>query len=368
MTGGGAPKMESEPDAFLPLGALIFAILQRNERAGSYLRNATTAQIVPISALERGPILEYLSGKRSNWDGVVTISDVAEKEATAPSEVATAAPTQGDAAERPPTVKHPFVPDAADAEFVRNLRSKYELVLLTRDDALRGSMTAETDDDTPGSRGAGDLLGLRTMIAPRIEAAKKRSNAPNKSSTSSSRAPSSAVNPARKSRAQDPIILLSNSPTALVNMFNVKALLQDGVFISPEEARQQAGGIPELVVTIRAPSSEEPASGNGSVSLSRRILVVDSAEAVNRLGSGAPGSDQDPWTRVICVFTTGQSWQFKSYRWSDPRDLFRNGTLSCLTMVAMGVYVRWTNEAPSAQVKNWNVTHLQVCAYDCLSR
>lgn len=30
-------------------------------------------------------------------------------------------------------------------------------------------------------------------------------------------------------------------------------------------------------------------------------------------------------------------------------------------MAAMGVYVRWTNEAPSAQVKNWNVTHLQVC-------
>lgn len=26
----------------------------------------------------------------------------------------------------------------------------------------------------------------------------------------------------------------------------------------------------------------------------------------------------------------------------------------------MGVYVHWSNEAPSVQVKNWNVTHLQV--------
>ncbi|WFD18399.1 accessory factor associated with RNA polymerase II [Malassezia caprae] len=358
---GGPPKMESEPDAFLPLSALVFAILQRNERAGSYLRNATTAQIVPISALERAPILEYLTGKRSTWDGVTPLSDTADSEATAPSDVAaTAALTKGDA-ERPTTSKRPFVPDPADTEFVRHLRSKYELVLLSRDDALRGSMTADADTDTSGSRAGGDLLGLRAMIAPRIEAAKKRSVASSKSSTSSSRSAPSAVNPARKSRAQDPIILLSNSPTALINMFNVKALLQDGVFIPPEEARQQAGGIPELVVTIRAPSSDEPTSGQG-VSLSRRILVVDSAEAVNRLGSGAPGSDQDPWSRVICVFTTGQSWQFKSYRWSDPRDLFRNGMFWELTGAAMGVYVRWTNEAPSAQVKNWNVTHLQLGA------
>jgi len=365
---GGPPKMESEPDAFLPLSSLVFAILQRNERAGSYLRNATAAQIVPISALERAPILEYLTGKRSAWDGVTTPADVAESEATAPSDAAaTVALTKGDAAERPATSKRPFVPDTTDAEFVRHLRSKYELVLLSRDDALRGSMTADADIDTPSSRAGGDLLGLRAMIAPRIEAAKKRSVASSKSSASSSRPAPSTVNPARKSRAQDPIILLSNSPTALVNMFNVKALLQDGVFIPPEEARQQAGGIPELVVTIRAPSSDEPTSGQG-VSLSRRILVVDSAEAVNRLGSGAPGSDQDPWSRVICVFTTGQSWQFKSYRWSDPRDLFRNGMFWRLTRPAMGVYVRWTNEAPSAQVKNWNVSHLQVCTYLTFSR
>lgn len=324
---GGAPKKDAEPEAFFPLSALLFAILQRNERAGSYLRNATTAQIVPISALERGPILEYLTGKREKWDGVVPLTELPAGEAAAPSDAAAAtAPAKSDTAEQPATAtpKRPFVPDSADVEFVRRLRSKHELVLLSRDDALRGTMTAEPEEGTQGTRANHDLLGLRAMIAPRIEAAKKRSAVPGKSSTSSRSAPS-AVPPARKSRAQDPIILLSNSPTALVNMFNVKALLQDGVFIPPEEARQQAGGIPELVVTIRAPSSDEPASGQGNVSISRRILVVDSAEAVNRLGSGAPGSDQDPWTRVICVFTTGQSWQFKSYRWSDPRDLFRNG-------------------------------------------
>ena len=26
----------------------------------------------------------------------------------------------------------------------------------------------------------------------------------------------------------------------------------------------------------------------------------------------------------------------------------------------MGVYVRWSNDAPNPQVRDWNVTHLQV--------
>lgn len=29
--------------------------------------------------------------------------------------------------------------------------------------------------------------------------------------------------------------------------------------------------------------------------------------------------------RVLCVFTTGQAWQFKGYKWEDPKELFRNG-------------------------------------------
>ena len=327
---GRAPSPETEPDAFVPLAALVFAIQQREERAGAYLRNATLAEIVPLPALERSAVLDYLLGKRDSWEGIVPSSDALDE--------ASATKTQGEAdaqVEHVPASKpkRVYVPDPQDAEFVRRIRSKYEIVLLDRDDALRGKLMEEMEDGVPGMRASSDLLALRTIVRPRIEEAKRRSAVPSKV-TSSSRAASSkpAGHGARKSRAQDPIILLSNSPTALVNMFNVKALLQDGIFIHPEEARQQAGGIPELVVTIRAPSADENITSAGSGTLSRRILVVDNADAVNRLGNGLPGSDQDPWSRVIAVFTTGQAWQFKSYRWTDPRDLFRNGMLHALTI------------------------------------
>lgn len=327
------PSPASAPDQFLSLGALVFAVQQRGERAGAYLRNAATAKVVPIPALERPGVLEYLLGKRDAWEGVVSVDGkptVPSTEPSAEGKAEAAAPAPG-----APSAKRGYVPDAADAEFVRNLRSKYEVVLFDRNDALAGTYGHAADLDSDSGSAASptphqsDALGLRALLKPRLESAKRELQAPSKSAPA--RTPGAPANAARRSRAQDPILLLSNSPTALVNMFNVKALLQDGVFVPPEEARRQARGVPELVVTIQ-PRSEEEGSGAHNLQFSRRILVVDSAEAVNRLGTGPAGSGQDPWNRVIAVFTTGQTWQFKTYRWSDPRDLFKNGTWGiCLT-------------------------------------
>ena len=45
---------------------------------------------------------------------------------------------------------------------------------------------------------------------------------------------------------------------------------------------------------------------------------MDSAEALSKFG-------QDAWDRVVCVMTTGQAWQFKPYKWSEPKTLFHHG-------------------------------------------
>ena len=49
-----------------------------------------------------------------------------------------------------------------------------------------------------------------------------------------------------------------------------------------------------------------------------RYFVVDGVEALAKFGN-------DAWDRVIAVLTTGQAWQFKPYKWSDPRTLFHHG-------------------------------------------
>ena len=51
-----------------------------------------------------------------------------------------------------------------------------------------------------------------------------------------------------------------------------------------------------------------------------RYVVVDSVEALSKFGV-------DPWDRVVCVMTTGQEWQFKNYKWKDPKQLFHHGML-----------------------------------------
>lgn len=53
-----------------------------------------------------------------------------------------------------------------------------------------------------------------------------------------------------------------------------------------------------------------------------RYFVVDSTEALAKFGA-------DAWDRVVCVMTTGQAWQFRPYKWSEPKTLFHHGTWQC---------------------------------------
>jgi parafibromin len=72
--------------------------------------------------------------------------------------------------------------------------------------------------------------------------------------------------------------------------------------------------------------------------------VVDSVDGLQKCG-------QDPWDRVICVVTTGQAWQFKPYKWVDPKLLFRH---------VKGIYFQWHNESANPTVRDWNVTEMRV--------
>lgn len=125
-----------------------------------------------------------------------------------------------------------------------------------------------------------------------------------------------------------PIIMISSSPTALITMHNVKRFLQESTYAprpprSPalttrrfepsQDARARAAADgnarPEdLLALYRARDGGPPA----------RYFVVDSTAALAKFGA-------DAWERVVCVMTTGQAWQFRPYKWSEPRELFHHG-------------------------------------------
>lgn len=89
--------------------------------------------------------------------------------------------------------------------------------------------------------------------------------------------------------------------------------------------------------------------------------VVDTVEALAKFGT-------DAWDRVVCVMTTGQDWQFKPYRWSEPKALFHHGEMPyhcgggpALILVSVkGIYVCWANDPANPKIRDWNVTQMKV--------
>lgn len=78
-------------------------------------------------------------------------------------------------------------------------------------------------------------------------------------------------------------------------------------------------------------------------------------------------SSQSLRDRVVAVFTTGQLWQFKQYKWHDPKELFRHGKslpqmiFDCtfievkICLAVRGVYMHYTNDPINPLVQDWKV-------------
>jgi parafibromin len=115
-----------------------------------------------------------------------------------------------------------------------------------------------------------------------------------------------------------PIIMISSSPTALITMHNVKRFLQESTFEPSSAARAAAANTrPDDLIPIYRKRTFIDSSGKEHESHAR-YFVVDSTEALAKFGA-------DAWERVVCVMTTGQAWQFRPYKWQDPRTLFHHG-------------------------------------------
>lgn len=133
--------------------------------------------------------------------------------------------------------------------------------------------------------------------------------------------------PRRPGRRPDPIILLSPSASSLLRMSNIKSFLETGVYIPPDSALAGSSNTATILHISRLLPSVDPLRP-------LRFILVDTPEQFK----------PDYWQRVVAVFTTGQSWQFKLYKWQQPTDLFRN---------VLGIYVGWRGEELPSSVKGW---------------
>ena len=110
-------------------------------------------------------------------------------------------------------------------------------------------------------------------------------------------------------------------------MSNIKSFLDSGLYEPPDSAlagSSNSANILHISRLLPSIDAQRPL----------RFILVDTPEQFK----------PDYWSRVVAVFTTGQTWQFKSYKWQSASDLFKN---------ALGIYVGWRGEDVPSTVKGW---------------
>ena len=88
-------------------------------------------------------------------------------------------------------------------------------------------------------------------------------------------------------------------------MSNVKSFLESGTFIPPSALDSSSNASSNLLQMTRLLPSIDPRTPF-------RFILVD----------GTAMFKPNYWSRVVGVFTTGQSWQFKGYKYANPIELF----------------------------------------------
>lgn len=130
--------------------------------------------------------------------------------------------------------------------------------------------------------------------------------------------------PKKPTRRPDPIILLSPSASSLLRLSNIKSFLESGTFVPTDASNTTTPNILHISRMLPSIDATRPL----------RFILVDTPEQFK----------PDYWNRVVAVFTTGQTWQFKSYKWEEPTDLFAQ---------IMGIYIGWRGEEVPKVVRGW---------------
>ena len=133
--------------------------------------------------------------------------------------------------------------------------------------------------------------------------------------------------PTPASKRSDPIILLSPSASSFLRLSNIKSFLTTGLFVPPDHptlSTQTSTNLLHITRDLKSLDSKR----------AFRFIIVDSPEQFK----------PDYWARVVAVFTTGQTWQFRGYKWREPQELFGH---------VLGVYLGERGQNVPNEIRGW---------------
>jgi len=131
-----------------------------------------------------------------------------------------------------------------------------------------------------------------------------------------------------------PIILVPSAFQTLLNIYNAKDFLEDGVYVAPDVKAKQMPKKPECVMIQRK-------IGREKAPVAYEIKDKPSALAPN------------DWERVVAVFVLGKEWQFKDWPFKSHAEIFNK---------IMGFHLRFEDDSLESvrTVKQWNVKIISI--------
>lgn len=143
-----------------------------------------------------------------------------------------------------------------------------------------------------------------------------------------------------------PIILVPAAVQSVIGLYNIKELLINHKFVPSEEYRKKGISKPSMVKLTR-----DVKKGDGLVSAFEVYDCIDALQHQRDWYFAANILFRD---RVAIVFTNGQEWQFKGWKWEKPVDVFAH---------VVGICVKYSDEPAPGSVSSWNVTQLNVFTF-----
>ncbi|KAJ1974895.1 accessory factor associated with RNA polymerase II [Dimargaris xerosporica] len=322
---------KSSSSEFYPLDSLVFLAQNRSLVYGSLLKEGVAAGISPVSYLDIKHLTEFLTGAVETNENIV-INKSAKRQA---------AGEQGPLAkaQRHHTPNYPSIEAVQEdlsavkaiQECERELGNLYDPLRGTKDMSMVRAYCQQHFGK--GGQSAHTLSGRRPhrpghahVSTPTLS--RSRQVTPSKPS------PSLPVRrpPPSKRANRIPLVIVPAAATSLLTMYNVKDFLENQTFVPTQVLREQ-GMRKESQLTI-----ERARIGNPKPLL---YHVVDSVDRFK----------PDDWDRLVAVFTIGAPWQFKKWKWENPREIFTH---------VKGFYVKFADEQPKDAAQQWDVEIINV--------
>lgn len=140
-------------------------------------------------------------------------------------------------------------------------------------------------------------------------------------------------------KIQYPIIIVPMSTSSLMNIYNIKDFLENGRFVTPEEAKFKSQKRESVVIVNRKPTSYLPLPISD-----QQIITYHVIDSCHRLRA-------NDWNRVVAVFAQGTTWQFKGWKYDNPVDVFSH---------YKGFHVKYEDTTADSSIRSWDVTILSV--------